>query len=269
MMRIVAIISFVSLIFIGCGEEKDFMTHSAEVAVIDISSKDILLNGEKIGDTFNDIENESQTLMIRSLERKIKTLNFRPKKAHIHIARVNSFKILFRSVASVNWLGFDSVSIVLGDDFKTPIVEYISKEPNPCSGPRGIVRELLKMNSEKNLSAEEKYDKRVQELNRDHECAENFMELDFSLYKSKDSLFKSSRINEIGLIDSKKATSFNDDKEVETYFKEIRSRESLANKKDKDVVTFACSKNLLTDEYALYLKLLAKMSYRIKFAQME
>ena len=84
-MRIVAIISFVSLIFIGCGEEKDFMTHSAEVAVIDISSKDILLNGEKIGDTFNDIENESQTLMIRSLERKIKTLNFRPKKAHIHI----------------------------------------------------------------------------------------------------------------------------------------------------------------------------------------
>ena len=56
---------------------------------------------------------------------------------------------------------------------------------------------------------------------------------------------------------------------AETYFKEIRSRESLANKKDKDVVTFACSKNLLTDEYALYLKLLAKMSYRIKFAQIE
>ena len=44
MMRIVAIISFVSLIFIGCGEEKDFMTHSAEVAVIDISSKDIFIN---------------------------------------------------------------------------------------------------------------------------------------------------------------------------------------------------------------------------------
>ena len=75
MMRFVAVISFVSLLFIGCGEEKDFMTHSDEIAVIDISSKDILLNGEKIGDTFNDIEKESQTLMIRSLEQKIKMLN--------------------------------------------------------------------------------------------------------------------------------------------------------------------------------------------------
>ncbi|MBR4785845.1 MAG: hypothetical protein IK012_11445 [Fibrobacter sp.] len=255
------------LLLVGCGEEKKFMTPSSDVAIIDITSKEFFLNGEKVGDTFNEIEDEKRGQMIASLERKIKELSPSPKTAHIHIASKNSFKVLFKTLGTVNWSGLDSVKIALEDDFSSIIHAKLNEEINPCNGPRVINIHDLLMN--KGLSADEKNNQKIQERNRDLECAENFMELAFFLNKTKDSFFISSSINETGLIGKKTTTSFKNETEIWAYFKEIRTRESLANKKDRNIVNFACSKDLSTEEFAPYLRGLANLGYQVKFSQMD
>ena len=260
---------FASLLVMGCGEEKAFMTPSEDVIVIDITHKDIIFNGKKIGDLIKDIENATNKFNIRPLDSKLRNMNPKPRNVHIHMNNFASYKALYCTFLAAQILGYENIEIVLGDNFKHPISPYLFRQKkdnrNPCNGPRGIMREFFREKLESKMTAEEKYEKRLKELETDRECAENYMELTFLLDKKENSVSFSISVSDIGLIDKKSHENFSDIEKAWDYIKEIHFRETLQNKVDKDEISFIAKEKLKIADISEYLIHLSQMGYKIKF----
>lgn len=260
------------LLLAGCNEDKVFLTPTSDTAIIDISHKDIFFNGEKIGEPIKDIEQERNSLTIKPLEKRLKGLNPKPSTIHIHIADINSFSILTHTFMSVLIRGFDKIEIALGNEFKNTISPYMFKNErdnnHPCRGAKGAIRELINNKMEEGMTADEKYQKRLNELERDRECAENFIELNFTYFNDKGSISFEIDLNEIGVIGTNKHTKFDNEKELWKYIEELRSRDNLQNKIDKDEIMFIAKGNVKLNEIAPFLIRLSQMGYNIKFATM-
>ena len=261
-----------TLLLVGCNEDKLFLTHNSDVAVIDITLKDIFFNGEKIGETINDIELEKNALTIKPLEIKLEKINPKPTKVHIHIAGLNSFNVLTHAFMSILIRGSYEIEIALDDDFKNTVSPYMFRNQrdnnHPCRGAKGVLRQLLNEKAEAGMTAEEKYQKRLKELEKDRECAKNYMELNLSYFNDKDSVFFDISLNELGVVGTNKYTRFGNENELWRYIEEIRSRESLQNKIDKDEILFVAKGNTKVKDIAPYLIHLSQMGYSIKFATM-
>jgi hypothetical protein len=127
---------------------------------------------------------------------------------------------------------------------------------------------LLNEEAKAGMSADEKYQKRIMELKKDHECAENYMELNFTYFNDKDSVSFAVSLNELGVAGANKYTKFTNEEELWNYIEELRSRKNLQNKLDKDEILFIAKEKAAINEIAPYLIHLSKMGYSIKFATM-
>ena len=261
------------LLFAGCNEEKEFLSPSSDKIVIDVTHKDISFDGEKVGEPIKDIEEgKSHSLTILPLDKKLRRMNPRPTTAHLHIGGLNSFKALTRTIVTAHIFGFKDIKVALGKDFKNPISPYLYNNDrdnnHPCRGPRGLMREILNEKVEVGMSADEKYQKRLKELEKDRECAEKYMELNFTYFNDKDSVSFAVSLNEIGVVGTNKYTKFTNEKELWSYIEELRSRENLQNKLDKNEIMFIAKEKTTINEIAPYLIHLSQMGYSLKFGTM-
>ena len=75
-------------------------------------------------------------------------------------------------------------------------------------------------------------------------------------------------LNEIGVVGTNKYTKFTNEKELWSYIEELRSRENLQNKLDKDEIMFIAKEKATINEIAPYLIHLSQMGYLLKFGTM-
>ncbi len=271
MVRYICLLIFI-LLFAGCNEGKEFLTPTPDKIVIDVTHKNITFNGEIVGEPIKDIEEDrSHSIAILPLEKKLKSISPKPTTVHIHIDGLNSFKALTRTFVPTLFLGFKDIKIALGKDFKNIISPYLFNKEydnnHPCRG-RGVLERLRSQEAEAGMTADEKYQKRIMELKKDHECAENYMELNFTYFNDKDSISFAVSLNELGVTGANKYTKFTNEKELWNYIEELRTRENLQNKLDKDEILFIAKEKATINEIAPYLIHLSKMGYSIKFATM-
>lgn len=272
MVRYIWLLIFI-LLFAGCNEGKEFLTPTPDKIVIDVTHKDISFNGEIIGEPIKDIEEDRlHSIAILPLEKKLRSMSPKPSTVHIHIDGLNSYKALTRTFVPTLFLGFKDIKIALGKNFKNIISPYLFNKEydnnHPCRGPRGGLREILNVKAEAGMTADEKYQKRLKELEKDRQCAENYMELYFTYFNDKDSISFAVSLNEIGIIGTNKYTKFTNEKDLWNYIEELRSRKNLQNKLDKDEILFIAKEKTAINEIAPYLIHLSKMGYSIKFATM-
>lgn len=271
MVRYIWLLIFI-LLFAGCNEGKEFLTPTPDKIVIDVTHKNITFNGEIVGEPIKDIEEDrSHSIAILPLEKKLKSISPKPTTVHIHIDGLNSFKALKRAFVTAQIFEFKDIKVALGNDFKSPISPYLfDKERDrnhPCHS-RGVLEMLLNEEAKAGMSADEKYQKRIMELKKDHECAENYMELNFTYFNDKDSVSFAVSLNELGVAGANKYTKFTNEEELWNYIEELRSRKNLQNKLDKDEILFIAKEKAAINEIAPYLIHLSKMGYSIKFATM-
>ena len=271
MVRYICLLIFI-LLFAGCNEGKEFLTPTPDKIVIDVTHKNITFNGEIVGEPIKDIEEDrSHSIAILPLEKKLKSISPKPTTVHIHIDGLNSFKALKRAFVTAQIFEFKDIKVALGNDFKSPISPYLFNKEydnnHPCRG-RGVLERLRSQEAEAGMTADEKYQKRIMELKKDHECAENYMELNFTYFNDKDSVSFAVSLNEIGVVGTNKYTKFTNEKELWSYIEELRSRENLQNKLDKDEIMFIAKEKATINEIAPYLIHLSQMGYSIKFATM-
>ena len=271
MVRYIWLLIFI-LLFAGCNEGKEFLTPTPDKIVIDVTHKDISFNGEIIGEPIKDIEEDRlHSIAILPLEKKLRSMSPKPSTVHIHIDGLNSFKALKRAFVTAQIFEFKDIKVALGNNFKSPISPYLfDKERDrnhPCHS-RGVLEMLLNEEAKAGMSADEKYQKRIMELKKDHECAENYMELNFTYFNDKDSVSFAVSLNELGVAGANKYTKFTNEEELWNYIEELRSRKNLQNKLDKDEILFIAKEKATINEIAPYLIHLSKMGYSIKFATM-
>lgn len=247
----------------SCGEEDAFMTSSDMVSVIDVNAKEYSINGNVIGQTFDDIV-QADNLLIKTIDLRLKSLIRKTNEysLHIHLAETLSYDVFYKIIATAGFSGITGIQYVVGDKFKTPFAIYLpERNDKGCTKFRSTMRLLQLLNETYKSSDEFLKDKR-QEI----ECAEKYMEL--SLFVSWQNKTKQYEVflNELGIIGGGKTYTFEKEIELYNFFEDIRSRKELENKLDRNKIVFVANKNILLKDFTSVITKLTEYGYQISYA---
>jgi len=116
-------ILFISVCILACEDsaKKEFLEHSQEKAVIDISNKAFFLNGQSSPNIYAEAFN-SEDLLIRNLQELLDAERTSGARAvNIHIDSTEAFKFLFKTLATIGFSGYTNFQIVLGNDYQNHV----------------------------------------------------------------------------------------------------------------------------------------------------
>lgn len=245
---------FISLLFaillVACGTEIGFMTSSDDVVVIDVTSMGFEFNGNKVAD----------------VRERFGLFDAQTKTAHVHVSGARTFKDLIDVFTPVRLAGFKDVKIALGRDFAHPFTPYLYKKEKdkdyPCAGDKRVFREY---HYEK-LSAEERYEQRMKDLEKDRKCANDYMELELMVNAKVNPVGLRVKLNEANVIGEYKYYHFENEAELWKFFDELKMRQSLQNRLDYGEIFFAAEETAPLEKLAPYIIHLAQLGYQVKFS---
>ena len=263
------------LFLAGCGEEDAFMTPSENVVVIDVNSREYFINGQKAGDSFKDFlqNGDWRVQPILDFFSQFKQDRSRPldeKEVHVHIAGNCTFNAFGKVMTTLNFEPLvGKVLYVIDKDFGSPIPainpNYDSEVQRCRNVSQGIIKVGHMITSEKGLTDDEILQKRLKEKQQEADCAENFMMINLilNLYDKTSPFIVT--LNELGFLGGKKTYNIASEDEFWKFIDEIRSRESLQNKKDRDQILVVVNREAPVASSSHILRKLNKYGYEMTF----
>lgn len=267
---------FALLLFLaGCGEEKAFMTPSENVVVIDVNSREYFINGQKAGDSFKDFLQNGDWRVQPILDffsqfKKDKSGPFDEKEVHLHFAGSCTFNAFGKVLTTLDFEPLvGKVKYVFDKNFKSPITAVNPNYDSEIQRCRNVSQRIIKVaymaTSEKGLTDDEILQKRLKEKQQEVDCAENFMMIDVIVnHYDKTSPFIVS-LNELGFLGGKRTYNIGSEDEFWKFIDEIRSRESLQNKKDMNQILLVVNREAPLASASHFLKKLNEYGYEITF----
>jgi len=268
---------FSILLFLaGCSEENAFMTPTKDVVVIDVNSREYFINGKKVGDSVKDFlqNGDWKVQPILDFFSQFKQDRSRPldeKEVHVHIAGNCTYSSLGKVLTTLNFEPIvGKVLYVIDDNFDSPIPAinpHVESEVQRCRNLR--TDNIFKVGhmevGEANLTDEEILQKRLKDKRDELDCAENFMTINLMLNPyDKESPFLVS-LNELGIIGGRNQYRIATEEEFWQFIDEIRSRESLKNKKDHDQILLILNREAPVASSGHILKKLNEYGYEMTF----
>lgn len=265
------------LFLAGCGEEDAFMTPSENVVVIDVNSREYFINGQKAGDSFKDFLQNGDWRVQPILDffsqfKKDRSKPLDEKEVHLHFAGNCTFNAFGKVLTTLNFEPLvGKVLYVFDKKFKTPIPAVnpaMDSEVQRCRNVSkdNVIKVSHMFKSEKGLTDDEILQKRLTEKQQEVDCAENFMMIRVILNPyDKMSPFIVS-LNELGFLGGNRTYNFATEDEFWKYIDEIRSRESLQNKKDRDQIMVIVNREAPLATSSSVLRKLSEYGYEITFA---
>ena len=263
------------LFLAGCHEENAFMTPSENVVVIDVNSREYFINGQKVGDSFKDFlqNGDWRVQPILDFFSQFKQDRSRPldeKEVHVHIAGNCTFNAFGKVMTTLNFEPLvGKVLYVIDKDFGSPIPainpNYDSEVQRCRNVSQGIIKVGHMITSEKGLTDDEILQKRLKEKQQEADCAENFMMINLilNLYDKTSPFIVT--LNELGFLGGKKTYNIASEDEFWKFIDEIRSRESLQNKKDRDQILVVVNREAPVASSSHILRKLNKYGYEMTF----
>ena len=108
-------------------------------------------------------------------------------------------------------------------------------------------------------------DRDVTKRNFELECFKKNIGLNLSFVRKNDGFYYEVSLNETGLIDGVKTYSFDKDVDLWRFIENIRSRNDLHAKEDKDEIIVSLQKSVLMKDLAPIIKKLNSYDYRIYY----
>lgn len=267
---------FALLLFLaGCGEEKAFMTPSENVVVIDVNSREYFINGQKAGESVKDFlqNGDWKVQPILDFFSQFKQDRSRPldeKEVHVHIAGNCTFNAFGKVMTTLNFEPLvGKVLYVIDKDFGSPIPAINPNYDSEVQRCRNVSQDILKVGhmitSEKGLTDDEILQKRLKEKQQEADCAENFMMINLilNLYDKTSPFIVT--LNELGFLGGKKTYNIASEDEFWKFIDEIRSRESLQNKKDRDQILVVVNREAPVASSSHILRKLNEYGYEMTF----
>ena len=263
------------LFLAGCGEEDAFMTPSENVVVIDVNSREYFINGKKAGESVKDFlqNGDWKVQPILDFFSQFKQDRSRPldeKEVHVHIAGNCTFNAFGKVMTTLNFEPLvGKVLYVIDKDFGSPIPainpNYDSEVQRCRNVSQGIIKVGHMITSEKGLTDDEILQKRLKEKQQEADCAENFMMINLilNLYDKTSPFIVT--LNELGFLGGKKTYNIASEDEFWKFIDEIRSRESLQNKKDRDQILVVVNREAPVASSSHILRKLNKYGYEMTF----
>ena len=264
------------LFLAGCGEEKAFMTATDSIVVIDVNSKDYSINGKKVGDSVKDFlqNGDWKAQPILDFFSQFKQDRSKPldeKEVHVHIAGNCTFSAFGKIMTTLNFEPIvGKVLYVIDKNYGAPIPAvnpHFDTEVQRCRSLHtdNIFKVAHMQIGEGNLTDEEILQKRLKDKQDEVECAENFMTMNLVLnpYDKSSPFFVS--LNELGIIGGRKQYPLGSEEEFWKFIDEIRSRESLQNKKDRDQILIIVNREAPLASSSHILRKLSDYGYEITF----
>ena len=265
------------LFLAGCGEDKAFMTPSENVVVIDVNSREYFINGKKVGDSVKDFlqNGDWKVQPILDFFNQFKQDRSRPldeKEVHVHVAGNCTFNAFGKVLTTLNFEPLvGKVLYVIDKDYATPIRAINPAMDSEVQTCRNATKDnIIKVShmpiGEKGLTDEEILAKRLREKQLEAECAEDFMMISVivNLYDKTSPFIVS--LNELGFLGGKRMYNIASEEEFWKFIDEIRSRESLQDKKDKDQILFVVNREAPVASMSHILRKLNDYGYEITFA---
>ena len=263
------------LFLAGCGEDKAFMTPSENVVVIDVNSREYFINGKKVGDSVKDFlqNGDWKVQPILDFFNQFKQDRSRPldeKEVHVHVAGNCTFNAFGKVMTTLNFEPLvGKVLYVIDKDFGSPIPainpNYDSEVQRCRNVSQGIIKVGHMITSEKGLTDDEILQKRLKEKQQEADCAENFMMINLilNLYDKTSPFIVT--LNELGFLGGKKTYNIASEDEFWKFIDEIRSRESLQNKKDRDQILVVVNREAPVASSSHILRKLNEYGYEMTF----
>ena len=264
------------LFLAGCHEENAFMTPSENVVVIDVNSREYFINGQKAGDSFKDFlqNGDWRVQPILDFFSQFKQDRSKPldeKEVHVHVAGNCTFNAFGKVLTTLNFEALvGKVLYVIDKDFSSPIPAVnpaMDSEVQRCRNVSkgNIIKVSHMFKSEKGMTDDEILQKRLDEKQQEADCAENFMMINLILNPyDKMSPFVVS-LNELGFLGGNRTYNFASEDEFWQFVDEIRSRESLQNKKDRDQILVVVNREAPVASSSHILRKLSEYGYEIMF----
>ena len=265
------------LLFAGCHEENAFMTPSEDVVVIDVNSREYFINGKKAGDSFKDFlqNGDWRVQPILDFFSQFKQDRSKPldeKEVHVHVAGNCTFNAFGKVLTTLNFEPLvGKVLYVIDKDFASPIPAInpaMDSEVQTCRNATkdNIIKVSHMVIGEKGLTDDEILQKRLKEKKLEAECAEDFMMISVivNLYDKMSPFVVS--LNELGFLGGKRMYNIASEEEFWQFIDEIRSRESLQNKKDRNQMLFVVNRDAPVASMSHILRKLNDYGYEITFA---
>jgi hypothetical protein len=264
------------LFLAGCHEENAFMTPSENVVVIDVNSREYFINGQKVGDSFKDFlqNGDWRVQPILDFFSQFKQDRSKPldeKEVHVHVAGNCTFNAFGKVLTTLNFEPLvGKVLYVIDKDFSSPIPAVnpaMDSEVQRCRNVSkgNIIKVSHMFKSEKGMTDDEILQKRLDEKQQEADCAENFMMINLILNTyDKMSPFVVS-LNELGFLGGNRTYNFETEEEFLKYIEEIRSRESLQSKKDRDQIMVIVNREEPVANSNHVLRKLHEYGYEITF----
>ena len=263
------------LFLAGCGEEKAFMTPTKDVVVIDVNSREYFINGQKAGESVKDFLQNGDWKVQPILDffsqfKQDRSRPFDEKEVHVHIAGNCTFNAFGKVMTTLNFEPLvGKVLYVIDKDFGSPIPainpNYDSEVQRCRNVSQGIIKVGHMITSEKGLTDDEILQKRLKEKQQEADCAENFMMINLilNLYDKTSPFIVT--LNELGFLGGKKTYNIASEDEFWKFIDEIRSRESLQNKKDRDQILVVVNREAPVASSSHILRKLNKYGYEMTF----
>lgn len=264
------------LFLAGCHEENAFMTPSENIVVIDVNSREYFINGQKVGDSFKDFlqNGDWRVQPILDFFSQFKQDRSKPldeKEVHVHVAGNCTFNAFGKVLTTLNFEPLvGKVLYVIDKDFSSPIPAVnpaMDSEVQRCRNVSkgNIIKVSHMFKSEKGMTDDEILQKRLDEKQQEADCAENFMMINLILNTyDKMSPFVVS-LNELGFLGGNRTYNFETEEEFLKYIEEIRSRESLQSKKDRDQIMVIVNREEPVANSNHVLRKLHEYGYEITF----
>lgn len=265
------------LLFAGCHEENAFMTPSEDVVVIDVNSREYFINGKKIGDSVKDFLQSGDWKVQPILDffsqfKKDKSRPLDEKEVHVHVAGNCTFNAFGKVLTTLNFEPLvGKVLYVIDKDFASPIQAINPAWDSDVQTCRNATKDnVIKVShmviGEKGLTDEEILAKRLNEKKLEAECAEDFMMISVivNLYDKTSPFIVS--LNELGFLGGKRMYNIASEEEFWKFINEIKSRESLQNKKDKNQILFVVNREAPVASMSHIIRKLNDYGYEITFA---
>jgi hypothetical protein len=260
----------------GCGEDRAFMTPSENVVVIDVNSREYFINGKKVGDSFKDFlqNGDWRVQPILDFFNQFKQDKSRPldeKEVHVHVTGNCTFNAFGKVLTTLNFEPLvGKVLYVIDKDFASPIPAInpaMDSEVQTCrnASKDNIIKVSHMVIGEKGLTDDEILAKRLREKKLEAECAEDFMMISVTvnLYDKMSPFVVN--LNELGFLGGKRMYNIASEEEFWQFIDEIRSRESLQNKKDRDQILFVVNREAPVASMSHILRKLNDYGYEITF----
>lgn len=272
------IILLALLLFLAaCHEENAFMTPSESVVVIDVNSREYFINGKKAGDSFKDFlqNGDWRVQPILDFFSQFKQDRSKPldeKEVHVHVAGNCTFNAFGKVLTTLNFEPLvGKVLYVIDKDFASPIPAINPAMDSEVQTCRNVTKDnIIKVShiitGENGLTDDEILAKRLKEKQMELDCAENFMMISVTvnLYDKMSPFIVS--LNELGFLGGKRMYNIASEEEFWQFINEIRSRESLQSKKDKNQILFVVNREAPVASMSHILRKLNDYGYEITFA---